>query len=133
MEKAKILAIDTNVIVTYRLKRGKEFKQILQLFRDCLQGKIYLYIPLPAILEAEWVLRSFYKQSKEQIISFLEELFLIDNVTTDDKTEVQLALNLYEHSSQVSFTDCVIIYVIKNRRYDFLTFDKDLQKLYYSI
>ena len=134
MEKVKkIIGLDTNVVLTYRLERGKEFKIVNNLFKECLTDKIKLYIPNPVILETEWTLRSFYKQTKEQIIEFFEELLSIENMVTDNKEIVKFALNLYKQSADVSFTDCLILIQIKNHPQAlFLTFDKQLGKLYQS-
>lgn len=125
-----IIGIDTNVLITYRLKRNPGFDIAFSLFEDCLEGKSQAYLPLPALLETEWVLRSFYKQPKEEVIQFFEELLLIDNLLIDTKEEVKFSLNLYKNSSQVSFTDCVIIKQIQNQASNFLTFDQDLEKLF---
>lgn len=122
--------IDTNVLLIFRLKRNPGFKIVQTLFEKCLEGKSKIYFPLPALLETEWVLRSFYKEPKEKTIQFFEELLLIDNLLIDNKEEIKFSLNLYKNSNQVSFTDCVIVKQIQNQSTHFLTFDQDLEKLY---
>lgn len=129
----KTIAFDSNVLITLKLQRQPEFNKAKSCLRDCLDGKIKLFIPLPAILETEWVLRSFYKQPKETVAEYFEELLLIDNLDVENKDEVKFALILFKQSSKVSFTDCIIISQIHNRNYDLLTFDKDLDKLFKSI
>jgi len=129
----KTIGFDSNVLITLKLQRQPNFSKAKSYLRECLDGKIKLFIPLPALLETEWVMRSFYKQPKEKILEYFEELLLIDNLITEKKEEIKLSLNLYKHSSKVSFTDCIIISGIQNKNYDFLTFDKDLDKLFKSI
>ena len=63
----RTVAIDTNVLLTFRLKRGKEFAIINKHFGECSEGKIKIYIPLPVFLETEWVLRSFYIRSQNPV------------------------------------------------------------------
>lgn len=128
----RTIGIDTNVLLTYRLKRQPYFTKALTAFENCLEGKIKIYLPEIVILETEWVLRSFYKQSKEQITSFFEELLLVDNLVLDNKDEMQLSLNFYKNNT-IGFTDSLIIQKIRNHDHDFLTFDQKLEKLYKSL
>ncbi len=127
----KTTAVDTNAILNYRLERKPYFQQVKELFERCLEGKEEVFIPNAVFLECEWVLRSFYKQSKDQIIKFFQELLLLDNIVLKDKKDIELALNLYKNSSGVSFTDCVILNQIQSFEPDeFLTFDENLKKVY---
>src|SRR3990167_6278696 len=128
----KTVAVDTNVLVTYLIGREPDFKTTKQLFQQCLEGKLRLFIALPVFLETEWVLRSFYQQPKETIIKFFDQLLLINNLITDDNDNINFSLNLYKNSS-ISFTDCIIIKQVHSREYDFLTFDKDLEKFFQSL
>jgi len=126
----KTIGFDSNVLITLKLQRQPGFSKARSYLRDCLEGKIRIFIPLPALLETEWVLRSFYKQPREKILEYFEELLLIGNLIVEKKEEIGFSLNLYKQFSGVSFTDCVIISEIKNKSYDFLTFDDDLSKLF---
>ena len=75
----------------------------------------------------------FYKQPKEFIIKFLEELLNLDGVLTEDKISIQHALNLYRQSN-IKFTDSVILTQVQKFHTDeFLTFDEDLKKLYQKL
>lgn len=129
----KTIGIDTNVLLTLRLRREPYFKKAKELLEACLDGKIKIYLPLPALLEIEWVLRSYYKQPKEGVIQFLDELLLIDNMIVDQKEIIKYSLNLYKNNDRVGLTDSVLVGQIQNKNYDFLTFDKDLDKLFKSI
>ena len=127
----KTLALDTNALLNYRLERKPYFREVKRSFELCLDGKAEIFIPEPVFLKCEWVLRSFYKQSKDQIIKFSQELLLLDGIILKDKKELELALNLYKNSPGISFTDCVILNQIQSFGPDeFLTFDEDLKKVY---
>lgn len=128
----RTIGIDANVLLTYRLRRQPYFTKALSTFERCLEGKVRIYLPEVVIFETEWVLRSFYKQTKEQIIAFFEELLLVDNLVLDDKDEMELSLNFYK-SNSIGFTDSVILQKIRNHDHDFLTFDQKLEKLYQSL
>ena len=125
------IALDTNALLNYLLERKPYFQEVKRAFELCLNGKKEIFIPGPVFLECEWVLRSYYKQSKDQIIKFFQELLLLDGVILKDKKDLELALNLYKSSSGISFTDCVILNQIQSFGPDeFLTFDENLKKIY---
>lgn len=129
----KIIGLDTNSLLDYRLKRTAGYKIIAKHFKECIKNKIRLYIPLPAFLETEWVLRSFYKQPKEKIVSFLEELLFLDDVLMDEKDDIAFSLNLYKENTAISLVDCLIVQQVRSKGYEFLTSDKILQKLYKAL
>lgn len=127
----KTVGIDTNVLLTYRLQREPGFKKANDLFKDCVEGTIQIFLPSAVILETEWTLRSNYKQSREQVITFFKELLHIDALIIKDKSDIEHALSLYEVSSGVGFTDCFILVQIQDNGADsFLTFDEKLKKFY---
>lgn len=129
----KSVAIDTNVLLTYRLKRKPYFEKAKRLFEQCLDNKAKIILVDEALLEVEWVLRSFYRQTKEEIIEFFQELIHIDNLIMRNKENAEFVLNIYKNSTGISFTDCVIITQIQNFNPDeFLTFDEHLKKFYHA-
>ena len=126
----KTVAVDTNVLLDYLFKRNPGFYQSFQLIEACLADKVQIFIPNIVFLELEWVLRSYYKQNKDFIIKFLDGLLVMDGLLTEDKISLRHALNLYRQSS-IKFTDAIILIQIEKYSPDeFLTFDKDLKKLY---
>ena len=130
----KTIGLDTSTLLDFRLKRKVRLAEIKNLLQKCLDGKVKIYVPLPVLLETEWVLRSFYKHDKSKIVYFLNELLLIPILTTNKKEEFKFALNLYSQSSQVGFTDCLIAVQTHNQKCDgFLTSDKHLRDLYNSL
>ena len=129
----KTVAIDTNVILDFKLGREPGHTKAKETFKKCLQGEIKLFLPTPVLLELEWVLRSHYKQTKEQITNFIEDILLLDGLVLENKQEIFRSLNLFQKNSKVSFTDCIVVQQIHSRNYKFLTFDKDLEKLFQSL
>ncbi len=126
----KTVAVDTNVLLDYLFKRDPGFSRAFQLVEKCLADKVQIFIPNIVFPELEWVLRSFYKQPRAFIVEFLEGLLVMDGVLTEDKISIQQALNLYRQSN-IKFADSIILIQIQNFNPDeFLTFDKDLKKLY---
>lgn len=128
----KIIAIDTNVLLDFRLERKPRFNEVKKIFVDCLNGKIQIFIPQVVFSEIEWVLRSFYKQPKENIIAFFDELLNLNGVVLENKPEMQQAVNIFRYAN-IKFTDSVIAAQVQKIKPDeFITFDEDLQKFYHS-
>lgn len=126
----KIVAVDTNVLLDYRLQRKPTFNRVQLLIEDCLNIKIQIFIPNIVFPELEWVLRSFYKQPKELIVKFLESLLALEGVLTENKSAMQNALSIFSQSN-LTFTDSIILIEIENFGPDeFLTFDENLKKVY---
>lgn len=126
----KTIAIDTNVLLDFQRGRIPGFNKVRQLFEDCLDGKVQIFIPQIVFAELEWVLRSYYKEPKEKIIEFFEELLALEGAILTDKSQMQQTLLLFKQSN-IKFTDAIIFIQIQNFQPDeFLTFDEDLKKLY---
>jgi len=126
----RIIGIDTNILLSLRLQRDAQTKKAQSLFEDCLKEKLQVYIPDIVVVETEWVLRSYYKQSKDQIIEFLEEVMLIKNVLMHDKKLYRIVLETFR-TTNLDLIDCMIIVQIQDFKVDkFLTFDENLKKLY---
>lgn len=126
----KTVAVDTNALLDYCLKRQPGFKKTRQLIQDCLNKKSKIFIPDIVFPEIEWVLRSYYKQPKDFIIDFFKELLLLEEVNAENKLDLEIALNIFK-SSGIKFADAIILAQIYRIKPDeFLTSDEDLQKIY---
>ena len=126
----KSIGIDTNVLLSLRLKRQPGFAQIDQLFQQCLAGKLQVFIPEIVLPEIEWVLRTVYKQQRELVAAFLYDLLQADGIMMEDKPLMKQAVSIFR-GSNFKFTDCVILTQIQSFGPDeFLTFDENLKKIY---
>lgn len=124
------VAVDTNVLIDFQLERAPNFPKVKKLLEDCLNGRIKIFIPQIVFPELEWVLRSYYKQPKEKIVAFLEELLSLENVVMDEKYETQQALVFFK-SRNIKFTDAIILTQVQNFKPDeFLTSDDSLNRIY---
>lgn len=126
----KIIGVDTNALLSLRLKRQPGFEEMNNIFKQCEDGKLQIFIPEIVLPETEWVLRSVYKQQKDATIMFLDDLLQTDGVVMEDKSLMQQAISIFK-GSNLKLTDCIILTQIQKFEPDeFLTFDEDLQKYY---
>ncbi len=129
----KLIAVDTNILLDYRLQRQSGFKKAEELLRQCEEGKISLYIPSVVFPEVEWVFRSVYHLEKERIIDFLREIVDLKDIQSGDLDLLRFALELF-FESRLSLTDCLILAdVVMVAPDEFPTRDKMLQKYYKEI
>lgn len=127
---AKIVAIDTNVLLDFRLKRQPGFDKAQKLINEAISKKSQILIPNIVFPEIEWVLRSYYKQPKDLIVNFLEALLVLEGVILEDKSGMQQSVNIFRETS-LKFTDAIILVQVQKFKPDeFLTFDENLKKFY---
>lgn len=126
----KLVAIDSNVLIAFYTKREPQFATSEKLLQNCLDGKIQLYVPQAVFLETEWVLRSFYKETKSNLVEFMQELLLMDNLISNERKVLENGLALYKKNS-ISFADSIILSeVLAQDIGEFQTYDKKLRTIY---
>ncbi|MHB8442990.1 MAG: PIN domain-containing protein [Patescibacteria group bacterium] len=124
----QVIGIDTNALLEYFLARANKSK-IESVIKKCINNEVMIYVALPVFLELEWVLRSYYKINKKEVINILQSLFEMNKLITDDKPLLLMSIELFEKDNSMSFTDCVIFNLNrKNHVSKLLTFDKKFEK-----
>jgi predicted nucleic-acid-binding protein len=115
------IALDTNVLL--RIILNDDSTQLAKAL-SALKSETG-YVQDTVILELEWILRSYYKFSVEQVNGAMKLLVQNEDIKLEDAGRLQAALAAYE--AGVEFTDAYHVAgaTIHAR---FLTFDKDLAK-----
>ncbi len=113
------IVIDTNVLLRLIIEDDTgEMEQA----QDALASADRVAVPVVAICEAIWVLRSRYKVGKEQLRAFVKHLLNTDKLLLD-RTAVEAGLSMMEQGGD--FADGII--AIDGRRLGgetFISFDK---------
>jgi predicted nucleic-acid-binding protein len=117
----KMIAIDTNILIRFvvnddpdQFRRAKAF----------LAGNDVVLLTT-VVLECEWVLRSGYDYSREQIGAALVGLFGLPRVTLQDRTTLLWALHGYQNGME--FSDALHL-AGASQAAAFATFDADLKR-----
>ena len=119
--------LDTNFILRMVLRDNSEqFEVVENLLKLANQNTCKLFVSLVVVFEAEWVLRSFYKIEKADIVAIFTKLFLISEIKFE-KVEVlekafgqMLANNLgLEDNYHLAFCEL--------NKMELTTFDKKLK------
>jgi predicted nucleic-acid-binding protein len=115
------IAVDTNILVRFLTQDdAKQFASS----RDFLSGNVCC-IQTTVLLELEWVLRSVYSYSAEQICNVLRILLQTDGIEVEEPERLSSALNGFE--AGLDFTDAYHLAGAANAA-GFATFDRELLK-----
>jgi predicted nucleic acid-binding protein len=123
-----VIIVDTNIIL--RLILADEPKLSLQaraIFDRAETGQVEIYIDEIAIAEIVWVLSSFYRQPKQDIVRHLKDMISQTWIVNPRKKLVLAALDLFSETN-LSYIDAWILSVSKQRKIELKTFDKKLGK-----
>lgn len=124
-KKPKI--IDSNLIIRYLAEDDSvKAAAVEALFKKVVKGE--LEIPDVIIAEIVWVLVSFYKLSKEEVIEKLEGLLSLRKIKMNRRV-FQRAVDVYRTYS-VSYTDAYLVaYALENNLGQVYSFDKGLDQI----
>jgi len=124
-----MIFIDTNYFLRFLLDDvSSQNEKVKELFKQGAVGREKLFTSTIVIFEVFWVLSSFYKQKKEEIIKILRGLIGMSFINLAEAPIFDRALDIYEESS-LEFEDCYnISYAKNNNMTKFASFDKKLVK-----
>lgn len=99
--------LDTNVVVRYivrddRAQAGRADAAI----KACTPDDPG-FIPLVALAELAWVLRSVYRMPKTELITCIERLLNAQNLVMEGAPAIRMALDRFVRA-KCDFTDCLI-------------------------
>lgn len=123
-------ALDTNVLVRYLVADdATQFAQAKRLIGRCVAEGQSLFVPVTVVLETEWVLRSRYGLSKDDLLLTLSGLFSAAELRFESEQALEIALHLFrEHPAD--FADCLhIALAIQADEQPLWTFDKGAAKV----
>lgn len=115
--------IDTNVFIRFWEGNSRAVKFIKKL----QEGSKTYYLPSVVVDEVVWVLSSFYKVDKKEIVRFVKMLVQTSQIKICFDHNILKALQLYEKKS-ITFGDCLIIGYMQEGD-EIVSFDKDFDKI----
>lgn len=105
----KRAVIDTNLLVRYLTgDEPSKANDVKRLLLKAAQGDIKLLIPSVVIAELVWVLQSFYKLERSEIVPLLNAILHTHGVEVSDKTIVSDAIAIYRDET-IDFIDAWIV------------------------
>ncbi|MGH8208613.1 MAG: PIN domain-containing protein [Steroidobacteraceae bacterium] len=103
-----MIGLDTNVLVRFLVKDDQaQFERAQKLIKREADDREPVFINLLVLLETEWVLRSRYSLSKNEIAGALSGLLDSTEVCIEDEATVERALFVWKDSG-AEFAACLI-------------------------
>jgi len=100
-----------------------------ELFREGASGSRALFTSTIVMFEIYWVLASFYRTEKRQLIGVLGDVLNMEFIQLEDRGLLRGALALFSAES-IEFEDAYnTMYARANGATEFATFDKNLKKV----
>jgi predicted nucleic-acid-binding protein len=119
---------DTNFILRYLLADNQEsYKQTKLIFEEVRIGKSQIDIEQSVFTEVIFVLSSFYKVPRAEIVSILKSLLSYKGIKVDSDI-YPIALDLYL-ANNIHIVDAIIAVKTLSSDSELLTFDKKLQSV----
>jgi len=111
---------DTNVVLRFLIEDDKTFPKLLK------EGEVWLTTSV--FTEIFFVLRSYYRMSKELIFDRLMKIVLNPRVMAEKEllTKMLVTFNNYP---KLSMVDCYLVVMAENKNLRVVTFDEDLMKV----
>lgn len=104
-----MIGIDTNVLIRYLVQdEPTQANKANQFVKNIVDRGERLWICQLTLCEVVWVLERSYKLQKQEIIGVLKALFQTQQIQIEGDDVAWQALNDYETSKSVGFSDCLI-------------------------
>jgi len=109
VDGCKRAVIDTNLLVRYLTEDDpSKANDVKRLLLKAAQGEIKLLVPSVVIAELVWVLQSYYKLDRKEIVPLLNAILHTHGVEVSDKPVVSNAISLFM-AGTVDFIDAWIV------------------------
>lgn len=125
-----MIFLDTNYFLRFLLADvSVQHQKAVNVFTQAAEEKIRVGTSLVVILELFWVLSSYYKKSKREVIMIMQSVLALQFIDLPERRNLQKTLLLYKRSS-IEFEDCYnLVYATTKGLTDFKTFDKKLERV----
>lgn len=130
-KKAKSYFIDTNIFLRALTKDDlKAFGAVIELLQKIKGGYYKAYTSSLVLAEIAWVLGSYYKLKKLDVVKALDSITSLNGLQFIEGQDIVRALELYR-SLNVKFIDCLISTTLVSHPKDWIivSYDKDFDKL----
>jgi predicted nucleic acid-binding protein len=124
-----ISLIDTNVIVRFLTGTTDEkFKGVYKFFQDIEKGKISVELKLIVLFQTIFVLKSFYRVPKGQLVKAMKTLLKFNGLKITDKRIVVRTMEIWD-AENIEIVDAYLVACIEKDPQNILySYDNDFDK-----
>ena len=122
--------LETSVLIRISLgDHPTQSPQAKRIIQKAQLKEIELSTNEMVLAELTWVLKSFYKLSKEEIISHLRNILSFSELKIDHRKVVEDAMEIFV-TKNIDFTDAYFAATVKANNFEaILSFDHDFDKI----
>jgi predicted nucleic-acid-binding protein len=124
-----IALLDTNVIIRFLLSdKVSDYKNLYSFFKALEEGEIRIELKLIVLFQAIFVLKSFYKVSKEEIVECMLKLLSYKGLRIIEKKIVNRMLEIWRDKN-LEIVDCYLIACLEGDAQNLLySYDHDFDR-----
>lgn len=121
-----MIGLDTNVLARYYIedKQDGEAARQRQAARNLIESGQELMVSKSVILEFEWIMRGYYKFSRDEVLAVLHHLLSLSHVRIEDRIGVESAvanceagLDLADALHHASYRECGLMVSFDDRKF----------------
>lgn len=122
--------LETSVLIRFLLgDHPTQSPQAKLIIQKAQLGAIDLSTNAMVLAELTWVLKSFYKLPRNEIIKHLQNILSFSELTIDNRKVVVEAIKLFI-TKNIDFTDAYFAATVRSANFDaILSFDQDFDKI----
>ena len=123
--------VDTNYFLRFLLSDvDKQHQEAKELFQKASSGKVKLFTSLIVFFELYWVLSSFYKKDKENIVNVLNRVMAMSFIEVQNRDLLEESLDIFSREN-IELEDAFnIAFAEYTGAEEFKTFDRRLNKVW---
>ena len=126
-----MIFVDTNYFLRFLLAdQETQHATAKTLFKKAAAGEVDLFTSLIVFFEVYWVLASFYKKQKSELVEKLEGLLSMTFIDYKDRDVLMGAVRVFKETSLDLEDAYNLVYALMNKATELKTFDQQLQKIY---
>lgn len=124
----KKLFLDTNIFLRFFLRDNEsQYQNVCKLFAKIEEGRFRPYTSSIVFLELNYVVRSIYKLTIDEVVGYMEAVKEMRGMTVVEKTDSDNAINLYR-KYKIKLGDCFIASQLPKEA-TLLSYDSDFKKI----
>lgn len=129
-----MIFVDTNYFLRFLLADNLEQSdKVKKLFLSAAEGNSQLCSSTIVIFEIYWVLSSYYKRDKSEMISTLEKILTLEFIEIDSRGIFLKALRIFREEP-LSLEDCYYLsFASTKKAKKIATFDQKLSKVWQKV
>ena len=128
-----MIFVDTNYFLRFLIGDSKQFEEAKLLFEQGASGKKKLFTSLVVFFEIYWVLSSFYRKNKKQLVKILSGILQMNFITLKERQILSKAIELF-FKNNLNLEDAYnLVYAKENKAISLVTFDRKLYKKFKNL